>query len=103
MTLMAFLSTTEHLGWPFTGFLFLDWEKCLGRINELLHLGRLDEGAFIWPELFLLRGAGAGLIRDRPAAAVSLAERLVDPRCLIGTDSLLTRVCTSRGKECSLQ
>ncbi|CAB1450995.1 unnamed protein product [Pleuronectes platessa] len=36
-------------------------------------------------------GEGAGLIRDRPAAALSLAERLADPCCLIGTGSLLTR------------
>lgn len=71
----------------------------MGRINELLHFGQLDDGAFIWPELFLLRGAGAGLIRDRPAAALSLAERLADPCCLIGTGSLLTRASYQQGKQ----
>lgn len=55
-------------------------------------------GAFIWPELFLLRGAGAGLIRHRPAAVLSLAERLADPCCLIGTGSLLTRAFYQRGE-----
>lgn len=79
--------------------LFLYWEKCLGRINELLHFGQLDDRAFIWPELFLFRGAGAGLIRDRPAAALSLVERLADPCCLIGTRSLLTRACYQQGKQ----
>lgn len=54
-------------------------------------------GAFIWPELFLFRGAGAGLIRDRPAAALSLSERLADPRCLIGTGSPLTRAFDQQG------
>ena len=44
-------------------------------------------------------GAGAGLIRDRPAAALSLAERLADPCCLIGTGSLLTRASYQQGKQ----
>lgn len=54
-------------------------------------------------------GAGAGLIRDRPAAALSLAERLADPCCLIGTGSLLTRARYQQGKQtgserqCSVQ
>lgn len=71
----------------------------MGRINELLRFGQLDDEAFIWPKLFLPRGAGAGLIRDRPAAALSLAERLADPCCLIGTGSLLTRACYQQGKQ----
>lgn len=44
-------------------------------------------------------GTGAGLIRDRPAAALSLAERLADPCCLIGTGSLLTRASYQQGKQ----
>lgn len=79
--------------------LLLDWEKCLARINELLHFVQLDDGAFLWPELFLFRGAGAGLIRDRPAAALSLAERPAHPCCLIGTGLLLTRASYQQGKQ----
>lgn len=72
----------------------------MGRINELLHFVQLGDGAFLWPKLFLFRRrAGAGLIRDRPAAALSLAERLAHPRCLIGTGSLLTRASNQQGKQ----
>lgn len=72
----------------------------MGRINELLHFVQLGDGAFLWPKLFLFRRrAGAGLIRERPAAAVSLAGRLAHPCCLIGTGSLLTRASNQQGKQ----
>lgn len=35
----------------------LDWRKCLGRINELIHIAQLDDGAFLWPG-FLFWGRG---------------------------------------------
>lgn len=95
---MALLSNPEHLVWPFKRlffFFFLDLKKRLRRINELLQSGLGDNRPFIGPELFLFMGAGAGagagLIRDRPAADLSLSERLADPCCLIGKGSLLTR------------
>lgn len=72
----------------------------MGRINELLHSVQPGDGAFLRPKLFLFgRRAGAGLIRDRPAAALSLAERLAHPCCLIGTGSLLTRASDQQRKQ----
>lgn len=77
-----------------------DWEKCLGRINELLHFDHQDDEAFLRPELFLFGGGTrAGLIRGRPAAALSLTERLAHPCCLIGTALLLTRASYQEGKQ----
>lgn len=52
----------------------------------------------IWPKLLLLRGEGAGIIREGPAAALSLAERLEDPCCLIGTSSLLAELQLAAGE-----
>lgn len=71
----------------------------MGRINELLHFDHQDDEAFLRPELFLFGGGGAGLIRGRPAAALSLAERLAHPCCLIGTALLLTRASYQEGKQ----
>lgn len=52
---MAFLSTTNHSGWPFKGL--APWlREIFGEIkNELLHFAELGDGAFLWPGLFLLR------------------------------------------------
>lgn len=52
---MAFLSTTNRSGWPFKGF--APWlREIFGEIkNEPLRFAWLDDGVFLWPELFLLR------------------------------------------------
>lgn len=71
----------------------------MGRINEVLQFDHQDDEPFLWPELFLFRGVGADLIRGRPAAALSLAERLAHPCCLIGTAVLLTRASYRDGKQ----
>lgn len=42
---------------------------------------------------------GAGFRRDKPAAALSLAQTLAHPCCLIGTGSLLTRASYQQGKQ----
>lgn len=68
----------------------------MGRINEVLHSDHQDDEPFLWPELFLFRGVG-DLIRGRPAAGLSLAERLAHPCCLIGTAVLLTRASYGTG------
>lgn len=52
----------------------------------------------IWPKWLLLKGEGAGIIRDGPAAALSLAERLRDPCCLIGTSALLAKLRLPAGE-----
>lgn len=56
LTLMAFLSTTNRSGWPFKGF--APWLREIFREikNEPLHFAWRDDGAFLWPELFLFRG-----------------------------------------------
>lgn len=100
---MAFLSTAKHLGWPFKGL--ISWlGEMFGENKWTVTFCPARRWSLHLAGVIPVRvegkgGTGAGLIRDRPAAALSLAERLADPCCLIGTGSLLTRASYQQGKQ----